>query len=95
MEYFHHTHGKQLKITWKDTANPLSHQVIASLNLFSLTQAMAPVGNNTKKQIITIAQFQEKKRKPLKAKSLQTRKQNKTKKLKGKEWTGPIRLQLD
>lgn len=61
MEYFHHTHGKQLKITWKDTANPLSHQVIASLNLFSLTQAMAPVGNNTKKQIITIAQFQEKK----------------------------------
>ena len=45
---------------------------------------MAPVGNNTKKQIITIAQFQEKKRKPLKAKSLQTRKQKKTKKLKGK-----------
>ena len=45
---------------------------------------MAPVGNNTKKQIITTGQFQEKKRKPLKAKSLQTRKQNKTKKPKGK-----------
>ena len=44
---------------------------------------MAPVGNNTKKQIITIAQFQEKVKKPLKAKSLKTRKhktQNKTNK---------------
>ena len=48
--------------------------MIASLNLFSSTQAMAPVGNNTKKQIITIAQFQEKDKKPLKAKSLKTRK---------------------
>ena len=57
--------------------------MIASLNLFSSTQAMAPVGNNTKKQIITIAQFQEKDKKPLKAKSLKTRKhktQNKTNK---------------
>ena len=35
---------------------------------------MAPVGNNTKKQIITIAQFQEKDKKPLKANSLKTRK---------------------
>ena len=60
---------------------------------------MAPVGNNTKKQIITIAQFQEKDKKPLKAKSLKTRKhktQNKqTKELRRKEWTGPIRFQFD
>ena len=48
MEYFHYTHGYKLKIPSKDTANPLSHQVIASSNLFSLTQAVAPVGNNNK-----------------------------------------------
>ena len=52
-----------LKIPSKDTANPLSHQVIASSNLFSSTQAVAPVGNNTKKHIITVAQFQEKNQK--------------------------------
>ena len=46
-----------VKVPSKDTANPLSHQVIASSNLFSSTQAMAPVGNNTKKHIITVAQF--------------------------------------
>ena len=44
-----------VKVPSKDTANPLSHQVIASSNLFSSTQAMAPVGNNTKKHIITVA----------------------------------------
>ena len=61
MEYFHYTHGYKLKIPSKDTANPLSHQVIASSNLFSLTQAVAPVGNNTKKRISThVTQFQEK-----------------------------------
>ena len=51
-----------LKIPSKDTANPLSHQVIASSKFFSSTQAVAPVGNNTKKHIIiiTVAQFQEK-----------------------------------
>ena len=50
-----------VKVPSKDTANPLSHQVIASSNLFSSTQAVAPVGNNTRKHIITgIAQFQEK-----------------------------------
>ena len=71
----------------KDTANPLSHQLIASSNLFSSAQAVAPVGNNTKKYVITVAQFQEKNQKRLKAKSLQTRKkpkQNKTKKTKWK-----------
>ena len=46
---------KKLKVPSKDTANPLSHQVIASSNLFSSTQAMAPVGSNTKKHIITVA----------------------------------------
>ena len=29
----------------KDTANPLSHQVMASSNFFSSTQTVAPVGN--------------------------------------------------
>ena len=53
-----------LKIPSKDTANPLSHQVIASSNLFSSTQAVAPVSNNTKKHIMTVAQFQEKNLKP-------------------------------
>ena len=53
-----------LKIPSKDTANPLSHQVIASSNLFSSTQAVAPVSNNTKKHIITVVQFQEKNLKP-------------------------------
>ena len=57
---------------------------------------MAPVGNNTKKQIITIAQFQEKDKKPLKAKSLQTRKQktqNKTnKRTKEKRMNRPYKV---
>ena len=61
--------------------------MIASSNLFSSTQAVAPVGNNTTtgKHLITVAQFQEKNLKSLKAKSSQTRKtkinrkQNKTK----------------
>ena len=54
MEYFYYTHDQKLKIPLtKDTANPLSHQVIASSNLFSSTQAMAPVSNNTNKHIIT------------------------------------------
>ena len=57
MEYFHFTNGLKFKIPSKDTANPLSHKVIASSNLFSSTQAVAPVGNNTKKHIITVAQF--------------------------------------
>ena len=55
MEYVHYTLGYKLKIPSKDTANPLSHQVIASSNLFSSTQAVAPVGNSTKKHIITVA----------------------------------------
>ena len=42
--------------------------MIPSLNLFSSTQAVAPVGNNTKKHITTVVQFQEKNQKPLKAK---------------------------
>ena len=65
------------KFPSKDTANPFSHQVIASSNLFSSTQAVAPVGNNTTtgKHLITVAQFQEKNLKSLKATSLQTRKQ--------------------
>ena len=29
----------------KDTANPLSHQVMASSNFFSSTQTVAPIGN--------------------------------------------------
>ena len=51
---------EKLKFPSKDTANPLSHQVIASSNLFNSTQAMVPVGNNTKKHIITVAQSQAK-----------------------------------
>ena len=47
MEYVHYTLGYKLKIPSKDTANPLSHQVIASSNLFSSTQAVAPVGKET------------------------------------------------
>ena len=57
MEYFHYTNGLKFKIPSKNTANPLSHKVIASSNLFSSTQAVAPVDNNTKKHIITVAQF--------------------------------------
>ena len=68
----------KLKIPSKDIANPLSHQVIPSLNLFSSTQAVAPVGNNTKKHIITVVQFQEKNQKPLKAKPSKTRRTKKT-----------------
>ena len=52
------------KFPSKDTANPFSHQVIASSNLFSSTQAVAPVGNNTNGHIITAAQFQQKNQKP-------------------------------
>ena len=80
---------KKLKIPSKDTANPLSHQVIASSNLFSLTQAVAPIGNDTKKQISTIAQLQEKNNKPLKAVSLDQKNENKTKKTKRKRINRP------
>ena len=52
------------KISFKGTANPLSHQVIASSNLFSSPQAVTPVGNNTNGHIITVAQFQQKNQKP-------------------------------
>ena len=52
--------------------------MIPSLNLFSSTQAVAPVGNNKKKHIITVVQFQEKNQKPLKAKPSKTRRTKKT-----------------
>ena len=55
---------------------------------------MAPIGNDTKKQISAIAQLQEKNNKSLKAVSLDQKNENKTKKLKGKELTGPLRVQL-
>ena len=37
-----------LKNLWKDTANPLSHHAIASLNCLSSTQALAPEDKNVK-----------------------------------------------
>ena len=81
--FFHYTHGKKWKIPSKDTASPLSHQLIASSNPFNSTQAVAPVRNNTKKHTITVAQFWEKNLKPLK--SLQTRRKKKTKQNKTKQ----------
>ena len=63
--------------------------MIASSNLFSLTQAVAPIGNDTKKQISTIAQLQEKNNKPLKAVSLDQKNENKTKKTKRKRINRP------
>ena len=60
--------------------------MIASSNFFSSTQAVAPVGNNTKNRIlITVAQFQEENQKTLKAKYLQTKKTKNKKKTKQKE----------
>ena len=60
--------------------------MIASSNFFSSTQAVAPVGNNTKNHIlITVAQFQEENQKTLKAKYLQTKKTKNKKKTKQKE----------
>ena len=57
--------------------------MIASSNFFSSTQAVAPVGNNKKNRIlITVAQFQEKNQKTLKAKYLQTKKTKKQQKQK-------------
>ena len=41
------------KIPSKDTAIPLSHQVIASLNIFSSKQALAPDDNNAKNFVIS------------------------------------------
>ena len=58
--------------------------MIASSNLFNSTQAVAPVGNNTKKHTITVAQFWEKNLKPLK--SLQTRRKKRQNKTKQKNW---------
>ena len=37
----------------KDTAIPLSHQVIASSNFFSSTQALAPDDNNANNVVIS------------------------------------------
>ena len=60
--------------------------MIASSNFFSSTQAVAPVGNNTKNLIlITVAQFQEENQKTLKAKYLQTKKTKNKKKTKQNE----------
>ena len=62
--------------------------MIASSNFFSSTQAVAPVGNNTKNRIlITVAQFQEENQKTLKAKYLQTKKTKNNKNNKNKKKT--------
>ena len=47
------------KIPSKDTAIPLSHQVIASSNFFSLIQALAPDDNNAKNVVISCQEKNE------------------------------------
>ena len=42
-----------MTIPVKDTVNPLSHQVLASLNFFNCTQALAPVKVKNRHQLKT------------------------------------------
>ena len=42
-----------MTIPVKDTVNPLSHQVLASLNFFNCTQALAPVKVKSRHQLKT------------------------------------------
>ena len=55
-EMFFYYPSLKSKITSKDTAIPLSHQVIASSNFFSSTQALAPDDNNAKNVVAVSCQ---------------------------------------
>ena len=45
--------NNKMTIPVKDTVNPLSHQVLASLNFFNCTQALAPVKVRNRHQLKT------------------------------------------